>query len=132
MKEGLRFISRNSSFLFLMGLTFFHSFFGTTYIMLMPIFAVDILEVGADGQGLLLGVGAVGSLVTALWLASRRNDAPRAWAYHSGLRHERRLLGRLRPDFRVHRFFHSCDGVDGDTRGFHHWASPLAPKAPSR
>ena len=79
VKEGLRFISRNSSFLFLMGLTFFHSFFGTTYIMLMPIFAVDILEVGADGQGLLLGVGAVGSLLTALWLASRRNDAPRAW-----------------------------------------------------
>ena len=65
--------------MFLMGLTFFHSFFGTTYIMLMPIFAVDILEVGADGQGLLLGVGAVGSLGTALWLATRRNDAPRAW-----------------------------------------------------
>ncbi len=79
VKEGLRFIRRNSTFSFLMGLTFFHSFFGTTYIMLMPIFAVDVLEVGADGQGLLLGVGAVGSLLTALWLASRRNDAPRAW-----------------------------------------------------
>ena len=79
VKEGLQFIRRNSTFSFLMGLTFFHSFFGTTYIMLMPIFAVDILEVGADGQGLLLGVGAVGSLFTALWLASRRNDAPRAW-----------------------------------------------------
>ena len=35
-----------------MGLTFIQSFFGTTYIMLMPIFAVDVLEVGADGQGL--------------------------------------------------------------------------------
>ena len=79
VKEGLQFIKGNSSFMFLMGLTFFHSFFGTTYIMLMPIFAVDILEVGADGQGLLLGVGAVGSLGTALWLATRRNDAPRAW-----------------------------------------------------
>ena len=79
VKEGLQFIKGNSSFMFLMGLTFFHSLFGTTYIMLMPIFAVDILEVGADGQGLLLGVGAVGSLGTALWLATRRNDAPRAW-----------------------------------------------------
>ena len=79
IKEGLQFIRGNSSFMFLMGLTFFHSFFGTTYIMLMPIFAVDVLEVGADGQGLLLGVGAVGSLVTALWLASRPGDAPRAW-----------------------------------------------------
>ena len=78
VKEGLQFIGRNSTFTFLMGLTFFHSFFGTTYIMLMPIFAVDVLEVGADGQGLLLGVGAVGSLLTALWLASRRSDAPRA------------------------------------------------------
>ena len=79
MKEGLGFIRRNSSFSFVMGLTFFNSLFGTSYIMLMPIFAVDILKIGADGQGLLLGVGAVGSLVTALWLASRSNDAPRAW-----------------------------------------------------
>ena len=76
--EGLHFIRRNSAFSFLMRLTFFHSLFGTAYIMLMPVFAVDILEIGADGQGLLLGVGAIGALATTFWLATRSNDAPKA------------------------------------------------------
>ena len=38
---------------------------------MMPIFAVDILGVGASGQGQLMGVGAVGSLVVALTLSLR-------------------------------------------------------------
>ena len=57
--EGLRFIRQNTIFSFLITLTFFSSFFGMSYIPLMPVFAVDILEVGAKGQGWLLGVGGV-------------------------------------------------------------------------
>ena len=69
--EGLLFIRQNSIFSFLMAMTFFHSFFGLAYITLMPVLAVAILQVGAKGQGLLMGVGGVGSLLTTLWLSSR-------------------------------------------------------------
>jgi MFS family permease len=73
MLEGLNFIRKNSIFSFLIAMTFFNSFFGLAYITLMPVFAVDILEVGAKGQGLLMGLGGVGSLLTTLWLSSRDN-----------------------------------------------------------
>lgn len=73
MLEGLRFIKRNSIFSFLIGMTFFNSFFGMAYIMMMPVFAVDILKVGADGQGILLSVGGVGALMTTLLLGSIGN-----------------------------------------------------------
>ena len=71
--EGLKFIKSNSIFSFLIGMTFFNSFFGMAYIILMPVFAVDILDVGARGQGLLLGVSGAGALITTLWLGSRTN-----------------------------------------------------------
>jgi MFS family permease len=71
MLEGLRFIKRNSIFSFLISMTFFNSFFGMAYIMLMPVFAVDILDVGARGQGLMLGVGGIGALLTTIWFGAR-------------------------------------------------------------
>ena len=73
LMEGLKFIKGNSIFSFLIGMTFFNSFFGMAYIILMPVFAVDILDVGARGQGLLLGVSGAGALLTTLWLGSRTN-----------------------------------------------------------
>ena len=62
--EGLNFIRKESMFSFLIAMTFFNSFFGNSYITLMPMFAVDILEVGADKLGLLMGAGGIGSLAT--------------------------------------------------------------------
>ena len=75
--EGLRFIRQSTIFSFFIVLTFFSSFFGMSYIPLMPVFAVDILEVGAKGQGWLLGVGGVGSLATSAWLATRSDSGSR-------------------------------------------------------
>ena len=67
--EGLNFIKSNSIFWFLIGMTFFNSFFGMAYITMMPAFAVDVLKVGADGQGLLMMVGGIGaSLVTLVFI----------------------------------------------------------------
>ena len=71
LKEGVGFVARNSIFSCLIFLTFFNSFFGMAYIPLMPIFAVDILKVGADGQGWLLGIGGIGSLMASIWFAAR-------------------------------------------------------------
>jgi MFS family permease len=77
--EGLTFIRQNSIFSLLIAMTFFHSFFGLTYITLMPVLAVDILQVGARGQGLLMGMGGVGSLLTTLWLSSRSRIGSKGW-----------------------------------------------------
>jgi len=73
MVEGLRFIGGNSVFAFLIGMTFFNSFFGMAYVMMMPVFAVDVLEVGAKGQGVLLGIGAVGGLGVTMFLGTKSN-----------------------------------------------------------
>lgn len=73
MVEGVNFIVKNSIFSFLIGMTFFNSFFGLAYIFMMPVFAVEILKVGADGQGILMGVSGVGALVTTLFLGSIGN-----------------------------------------------------------
>ena len=71
MLEGLGFIWNNRVFAFLIGMTFVNSFFGMSYVILMPIFAVDVLQVGAEGQGLLVSVSGVSALATSLWFGSR-------------------------------------------------------------
>ena len=71
--EGLRFIAGSSIFSFLIAMTFFNSFFGMAYITMMPAFAVDILKVGADGQGLLMTIGGVGALGVTMLLSSAGN-----------------------------------------------------------
>ena len=75
MMDGLRFLKQNSIFSFLIGMTFFNSFFGLAYVMLMPIIAVDVLGIDADGQGVLLSVGGAGALMTTLWLGSRSSTS---------------------------------------------------------
>ena len=77
MVEGLRFVKNNSTFSILIGMTFFNSFFGMAYIVLMPIFAQDILQVGAAGQGWLLSAGGVGALGITTWLSTRDDVARR-------------------------------------------------------
>lgn len=75
LTEGLRFIKGSSIFWFLIGMTFFNSFFGMAYITMMPAFAVDILKVGADGQGTLMAVGGIGATIVTFvfgWLPNFR------------------------------------------------------------
>ena len=68
MLDGLAFIKSNSVFSFLISMTFFNSFFGMAYIFMMPVFAVSILKVGADGQGVLMSVSGLGALAITLLL----------------------------------------------------------------
>src|SRR2546428_3794600 len=84
IREGLTFIRRNSIFSFLIAMTFFNSFFGMAYITLMPVLAVAILHVGAKGQGLLMGMGCVGALLTTLWLSSRSDVGSKGWLIIGG------------------------------------------------
>ncbi|MDP7413057.1 MAG: MFS transporter [SAR202 cluster bacterium] len=71
--DGLRFLARNSIFSFLIGMTFFNSFFGLAYVMLMPVIAVDVLGVDADGQGILMSTGGAGAIIVTLGLGSVNN-----------------------------------------------------------
>ena len=64
--DGFKFLMKHSVFMFLIGLTFLNSFFGMAYIPMMPVFAVDILKVGADGQGILMAFGGVGAVISTL------------------------------------------------------------------
>lgn len=73
--EGITFITRRNLFASLILLTFVDSFFGVAYIQLMPVFARDILEVGVEGMGVLLGASAAGGLIgtglAAFWVKGR-------------------------------------------------------------
>ena len=77
--EGVKFIAGNNIFLFLISMTFFNSFFGMSYIPMMPVFAVEILKVGADGQGVLMGLGGVGALGMTIVLGRIGNFRQRGW-----------------------------------------------------
>jgi MFS family permease len=70
--EGLAYVWRTvpvRSLLLLLGLV---SLLGMPYIVLMPIFADQILHGGARGLGLLMGASGTGALIGALSLATRR------------------------------------------------------------
>ena len=64
----VKFLTANNIFLILILMTFFNSFFGMAYIPMMPVFATDILRVGADGQGVLVGISGMGALAMSLLL----------------------------------------------------------------
>lgn len=49
------------------------SLVGMPYVVLMPVFAKDILHSGAHALGFLMGMSGVGALVGALYLASRKS-----------------------------------------------------------
>ena len=72
MMEGLNFIRRNSIFSFLITMTFFNSFFGMAYVIMIPAFA-GLLGLGPEGYGILLSASGVGSLLVTIWVGSRSN-----------------------------------------------------------
>ncbi len=79
MGEGLHFVRENGIFAFLIGMSFFNSFFGMAYVQLVPIFAEDILDVGAAGLGLLVSASGAGSLIGTLTAASLNKFRHKGW-----------------------------------------------------
>ena len=62
MLTGFMFIKNSPIFAILIGMTFFSGMFGMSYVLLMPVFADEVFEVGAARIGLLMGGAAVGAL----------------------------------------------------------------------
>ncbi|MDD5568789.1 MAG: MFS transporter, partial [Candidatus Omnitrophica bacterium] len=69
LKEGLVFIKNRQLILTLISMVAVVSLFGVAHIILMPIFANDILKVGIKGLGVLMSIAGVGALIGALILA---------------------------------------------------------------
>jgi MFS family permease len=69
LKEGLIFIRGNRVILGLMAVVATVSLFGISYVILMPIFASDILKVGVRGMGVLMSLSGIGAVCGALTLA---------------------------------------------------------------
>ena len=69
MAEGLNFIRKNEVFYTFIGMTFFNSVFGMSYLILMPVFARSVLDVGSKGFGFLQSAGGAGALIGVLLVA---------------------------------------------------------------
>jgi len=73
LKQGLVFISRDRLILALISMVSAVSLFGISYVILMPVFANDILRVGVKGLGTLMFSTGLGALIGALALARLGN-----------------------------------------------------------
>lgn len=76
---GLDFVRQNEVFYTLLGLTCFNSIFGMSYVILLPIFARNILLVGPRGFGLLQSSSGVGALLGTLTVAYLAQAGRRGW-----------------------------------------------------
>jgi MFS family permease len=73
IREGFAYSARTTPFRELLSLLAVISFAGTPYLVLMPIFADQVLHSGARGFGILMGSCGAGALAGALLMASRTN-----------------------------------------------------------
>ncbi len=71
--EAFHFVTRTAPVRTLMLLLGLLSFTGTPAVVLMPVFADQVLHGGARGLGLLMGAPGVGALCGALMLATRKS-----------------------------------------------------------
>jgi predicted MFS family arabinose efflux permease len=71
--EGLKFVMENRLILSLISMVAVVSLFGVAHIILMPVFANDVLKVGIKGLGFLMSSAGIGALIGALILARLGN-----------------------------------------------------------
>ena len=84
MAEGLNFIRTNEIYFIFIAIIFFNSAFGMSYLILMPVFARNVLDVGSQGFGFLQSFGGAGALVGVLAVA---------WFSHARGKGRQSLLG---------------------------------------
>jgi MFS family permease len=73
LKEGYRYAFGFAPIRYLLLLLALTSFMGMPYVVLMPIFARDILHGGAHTLGFLMSAAGIGALISASYLASRKS-----------------------------------------------------------
>jgi MFS family permease len=85
LSEGWQYVSRTPQVRGLLILLAIISLFGWSYAVLMPVFAHEVLHVGARGLGFLMSAIGVGALGGALLLASLGHGRLRARYLYGGL-----------------------------------------------
>lgn len=68
--EGVDFIRRDQVYYGLMGMAFVNAAFGMSYLIILPVLARDVLEVGSEGYGFLQTGFGIGGLIGALSAAA--------------------------------------------------------------
>ncbi|MEZ4411093.1 MAG: MFS transporter [Polyangiales bacterium] len=81
---GLRYVARNRLVLGTISLDLFAVLFGGA-VALLPVFASDVLHVGAWGLGLLRSAPAVGAAAMAAWLAYHPIERRAGWKMLAGV-----------------------------------------------
>ncbi len=69
LREGVHYIRTTPSVLLIIAVIGIVSLFGINFNVILPLFATDILHVGATGFGFISSAFGFGSLLSALWLA---------------------------------------------------------------
>ena len=110
--EGWKFSWRNEAVRASLLIVVFASLFIIPFMTLLPVFARDILKVGADGQGLLLSAMGVGALFSSVLLASFGDRLPRINLMLGGVT----LYGIIIVAFAASPWFRTFTGVDGNRR----------------
>jgi MFS family permease len=82
--EGLRYLRRETVIMVVLAFTLITTILGQPFNILLPMFteSPDILNVGAEGTGVLLGVSGIGAVIVSLALAvmpDRRRGAIMLW-----------------------------------------------------
>jgi predicted MFS family arabinose efflux permease len=77
LMDGLRYLFREKNVLGLVVMVAALSVVGFSYLTLLPVFAQDVLQIGAEGFGGLLAAQGAGALTAALSLAFRGDRLPK-------------------------------------------------------
>lgn len=85
LREGFRYIRENRLVRTLVWMIAAMSVFGFPFAMLLPVFARDILRVGAPGLGLLLAASGAGALAGGVALSALGGRIPRGRAIVGGM-----------------------------------------------
>ena len=83
--DGLSYIRRETTIMLILLVTLFAVVLSMPYMMLLPIFTDDILEVGAGGMGVLVSFSGLGAITGSLILASLPNKKRGAMLIASGI-----------------------------------------------
>jgi MFS family permease len=73
LKDGFRYVAGFAPIRYIILLLGLISFLNMPYVVLMPVFARDILHGGSHTLGFLMGSTGIGALACALYLASRKS-----------------------------------------------------------
>src|SRR6266851_5344353 len=69
LREGLAYVVHSPAILLIVAVIGVISLFGINFNVVLPLFATDVLHVGAVGFGFISSAFGLGSLLSALWLA---------------------------------------------------------------